>query len=389
MAVNPPPFSQRRSLCRDPIPAEAPRLISSDAASGELAICLRIVRGPLSAREAESILVQYNQLAGANIPMQQFLRWVQDSPEGPAWHAILETGDGAIVGHTSLIPLRATYEGRTFIAAKSEYSFIVEEYRAAKIRGFEKTGRLKNLIYIDELFRHCRSEGWSPLLISTPSVFHRVFRSIACYPVSFPVWECLLVLRPLEAALRTPNLRGWQRAFLCCAGLAQTTLWTPGILPLNREERLHTISMLTHRFDGPASSLSFFQDDESLAWRYPKEEYERFGVKENENLTGDLIVKQGSATRYLRVCQWQLKRESLSAGLIANLVRKARRQGALGVRWAVYDGGEVSTNLVRRLQRFGFVCTRRVRTLLINTADRELLDPLKWNLTDAMFTFDL
>ncbi len=68
---------------------------------------LRIVRGPLQEHENEAILSEYNRLAKAVIPMNEFVHWVQKTPLGPAWHALLETDEKRIVGHTSLIPLAA------------------------------------------------------------------------------------------------------------------------------------------------------------------------------------------------------------------------------------------------------------------------------------------
>jgi hypothetical protein len=346
---------------------------------------LRIVRGPLEPHENQSILSQYNGLASANIPMREFLRWVQESPEGPAWHAILETNDGEIVGHTSLFPFRATHGGRTLVAAKSEYSFIREEFRSSKIRGFEQSGRLKNLIYIDELFRRCRAEGWSPLLISTSSSFHRVFRSIGCYPVHFPVWECLLVLRPYEAGWKTPNLRRWQRVALCGAGIVQSTAWAAGSIFSRKRSDIRLLPAAERTMDHPEQSLSFFQDESSLEWRYMTGQYDRLATEGEGG--ADLIVKQGSTSRYLRVCQWRL--HAGPPALIAKLVEMARRQKALGVRWAVYGEDAESARLVQRLRSLGFLCARRVRTLLINTADQQFLEPTAWNLNDAMFSFDL
>lgn len=283
--------------------------------------------------------------------------------------------------------MRANYGGHSFIAAKSEYSFIREEYRASKIRGFEGSGRLRNLIYVDELFRRCRSEGWSPLLISTSTAFHRVFRSIACYPVKFPLWECLLVLRSGEAGLRTPNLHPWQRVSLWGAGQLQKAFWVPTLLFSGRTEGLRAVP--TGGSDWPQSgqSLAFFQDRDLLAWRYPEGQYER--IAEEAGTGAELIVKHGSANRYLRICQWRLNSGPPTAVLIAKLVQMARRQQALGVRWAVYGEEETSAALVRRLRKFGFLCARRVRTLLINTAQEQFLDAGAWNLTDAMFSFDL
>lgn len=351
------------------------------------ALGLRIVRGPLEPHENDSILSQYNRLASACIPKEEFLRWIQDGPEGPAWHAILEANDGEIVGHTSLIPLRATHDGRSLVAAKSEYSFIREEFRASKIRGFEHTGRLKNLIYIDELFRRCRSEGWGPLLISTSSAFHRVFRSIACYPVNFSLWECLLVLRPREASWRTPNLRRWQRVSLWGAGMVQRAVWTPALVFSGHTNGLRIIPTDESPMGQPGRSLSFFQEQDSLAWRYPGGQYERIAAEAEGG--SDLIVKHGSANRYLRVCQWRMSARPPTNALVARLVWMARQQRALGVRWAVYGEEAGSAALVRRLRNSGFLCARRVRTLLINTPDPRFLDASAWNLTDAMFSFDL
>jgi hypothetical protein len=366
---------------------QVPTSFSQRGSPQESLLNLRIVRGPLKPHENESIISQYNNLAFAAIPIEDYLRWVQGSPEGPAWHAILETQDGDIVGHTSLIPFRATYAGQCFVAAKSEYSFIREEFRASKILGFEKTGKLKNLIYIDELFRQCRLEGWSPLLISTPSGFHRVFRSIACYPVEFPLWECLLVLRPRQAGWKTPNLRRWQRVSLWGVGLAQSAFWGPASLFLSgRPKGLSTLRPDESPMYHPDSSLSFFQDRGSLTWRYPEDQYERITGKANGD--SELVIKCGSANRYLRVCQWNLNSQPPTSALIAKLVQKAWQQQALGVRWAVYGEDAASAELVRRLRNFGFLCARRVRTLLVNTASQEFLDPKAWNLTDSMFSFD-
>jgi len=78
-------------------------------------LSLRTVRGPLQAAEEESILADYNRLTGARIPLGDFRHWVRDSPEGPAWHAILQTDEGRIVGHFSVIPLRAQHGGNNLI----------------------------------------------------------------------------------------------------------------------------------------------------------------------------------------------------------------------------------------------------------------------------------
>jgi len=101
-----------------------------------------------------------------------------------------------------------------------------------------------------------------------------------------------------------------------------------------------------------------------------------------------VIVKNGSPTGYLRVCQWDLEDERPTRALIQRLVRMASEQGAVGVRWSVYGQHHSAMALVRRLRMAGFLCVHRVRTLLINTADSRYLDSQELGLTDAMFCFD-
>jgi hypothetical protein len=96
----------------------------------------RLVNGPLARPANEAILVEYNRLTGARIPISEFEHWVQDAPAGSAWHALLETDDGRIVGHTSLFPFRSKYGDSHLIPAKSEFSVVLEDCRGEKIRGF-------------------------------------------------------------------------------------------------------------------------------------------------------------------------------------------------------------------------------------------------------------
>jgi len=114
---------------------------------------LRIIRGPLEGSENRQILSEYNRLTKARIPLNEFEHWVQKSPAGPAWHAILQTVGGRIVGHTSLIPLKTSFATEQLIPAKSEFSFVHEDFRSAKINGSEK-GRIKFLVIVNELFAH-------------------------------------------------------------------------------------------------------------------------------------------------------------------------------------------------------------------------------------------
>lgn len=347
---------------------------------------LRIVRGPLETRENETILRHYNRLASASIPLEEFVHWVQDGPEGPAWHAILEKDECEIVGHSALIPLRSRSNGKQIIAGKSEYSFILDECRSAKIRGFENLGKPRNAIMVQQLFQRCQAEGLGPLLISTSSVRQRSLAMVGCSAASFPVSECLLILRPWNAARRTPNLQQWQRASLWLAGMFQKTAWRLASMVSRAPREIHDIPVGEGVSKGENEGLCFFEDPAALRWRYVEGQYQQLAF--NGTKGEYLIVKKGSGDRYLRVCQWRLGAEQPTSQVIAKLVEIAEKEKALGVRWAVYGDSKAANDLARRIRKFGFLCARRMRTLLIFSKEQEFLSADKWNLTDAMFSFD-
>lgn len=347
---------------------------------------LRLARSPLKDCENEAILNNYNRLTSSRIPMREFLHWVQSSPEAPAWHAILETDEGEIVGHTSVIPLRGQCNGRRLVAGLSEYTFIHEEFRAAKIRGHEKMARPKNTILIDRLFRHCAAEGWGPFLISTFPGLHRLGPTVGCYPADFPLTECLLILRPWNAARETPNLRSWQRILFWLVGVFQSLVWWLARFFFPHSAAIRSVAMDNSPLPPADSSLFLFGDQESLRWRFPDGQYVRLalGAVDREYV----IFKRGSADRFVRMCQFRMGSGQPTFSLIATLAKVAKEQGALGLRWAVYGNDESAIALIRRLRRFGFLCVPRVRTLLISAKEREFLAADKWTLTDAIFSLD-
>ena len=353
----------------------------------EAKLNLKIVQGPLNPRENEVILSEYNRLTSSQIPMQDFLHWVQNSPAGPSWHGLFQTDQGQIVGHSSLIPLRGRCNGRSMVPAKSEYGFILEEFRTAKIRGFENMPRPRQIILLDQLFRHCRSVGWGPFLISGSRALQRFGPRAECYRVGFPLWECLLVLRPWHASLKTPNISTWQRSLLGGVGVPQAMVWSVlSSLPV-RDTGIRQVPIDDFSSPNAGAYLSFFEDEDSLRWRYSEDQYERLAL----DAAGKeyVIVKRGSPDGYLRICQWRLSSaDKLTYSLIARLVQMARREEALGIRWAVYGDDESASNIARRMRGLGFLTARRVRTLLIQSKEHEFLTPEKWNLNDAMFCFD-
>ncbi len=352
----------------------------------EQKLSLRVVQGPLEPRQNEVILSEYNRLTSSQIPMEDFLHWVQDSPAGPSWHAIFETDEGQIVGHSCLIPLRGHCNGRWQVSAKSEYGFILEPFRTAKVHGFENVSLPRHIILLDQLFRQCRSQGWGPIVISGDRALQRFGVRAECFRVSFPLWECLLVLRPWHAPLETPNLSRWQRGLLGLAGAPQAVAWSVLSSLTTRGGAIRQVPIGEFCPPSTNNALSFFEDGDSLRWRYLEGHYERLAL---DARSGEyVIVKKGSPGSYLRVCQWKLSsNDQLTFAVIARLVRMAQEEKALGVRWAVY-GDEPATKLAHHMRRFGFLTARRVRTLLIQSKEPEFLAPENWNLTDAMFCFD-
>lgn len=347
---------------------------------------LRIVRGPLAPNENEAILSQYNQrIQPPWITMPEFLHWVQDSPEGPACHAIVESDSEGIVGHQCLFPFRANYRERRYVAAKSEYTFLREEFQTARVRGFEDVGKPTHLIGFQQLFQHCQSEGWGPFLISTtPALRRRGFYGFVRR--NFPLWECLLVLRPIDAARETPSLQRWQRSCLLLGGAVQSAAWSPTAFFAPRAKGFQPVRMDDSPLPQRDGLLSFFGDTDSLRWRYSGDDYRRLGL--DAQRADYLIYKEGTPKQYMRVCQWHLDSSALSLSRIAGLVQIAQRDGAMGVRWAIYGEDNAANRvLVDRLRRFGFLCVRRERVLLIKSQEEELLAPENWDLTDAMFSF--
>jgi hypothetical protein len=346
---------------------------------------LRIVRGPLEAHENDQILGHYNRLTQSQIPVEEYLHWVERGPDGPAWHAILENDATKIVGHSALIPMRGHKGAKRVLAGKAEYAFVLEEYQTAKIRGLENLRRPRNAIMIQQLFQHCERE-LGPLLISTNPGSRRSLASGSCASVGFSVSECLLILRPWNAARRTPNLRRWQGALLLFAGVVQWTAWSAMLLISRAARQIRSVPIDSAQLKEATPKVRFFDDEESMKWRYPQAQYERITPAGEPN--SYVIVKKGSPDRYLRVCQWRLGTKAPSFALIARLAEIALEEKAMGVRWAAYAQDAEGQDIPSSLKSLGFLCARRDRTLLIQSTEPVYLSSDTWSLTDSMFSFD-
>jgi hypothetical protein len=347
---------------------------------------MRIVRAPLQDEENRAILEEYNRLTSAHIPLHEFVHWVTKSPGGAAWHAVLETEDGRIVGHTSVFPVCTANREAGLIPAKSEYSFLHEDFRKEKISGYETVGRPAFIILLDRLFQHCQEQGWGPIFASTNEKNQVFTRKVGLRPIEFPLTECLLVLRPGNAAKSTPNLTNWQRTALFAAGLAHGTIWPLAASALSSANGIRQVPVWRESLASEQRLFSFFEDLESLRWRYLDGQYVRFEIQKHP---GDYVIaKRGSCTGYLRVCQSRLSSQKSFLTLFGALVREARKEKALGVRWAVYDGDPAADRLVKQMKRLGFLCARRDRIVMIHKKDEKYLDPALWRINDSLFSFD-
>jgi hypothetical protein len=347
---------------------------------------MRLVRGPLGERDYSAILAEYNRLTLANIPMNEFLRWVQDSPEGPAWHAILETDEGRLVGHTSVLPVRAGFRDRWLMSGMSEYSFVHEDFRKIKIKGMEGVSRPTFIILLDHLFQHCIKQGYEPIFASTNEKNQIFTRKVGLRPAEFPLRECLLTLRPAAAARHTPNLKSKQRAALLAVGIAQRALWTV-LQPFSSKSLgIRAVPIGSETLCLDQARLSFYEEKESLQWRFLPEQYVLYMFEQAPR--DYLIVKRGRADRYLRVCQYRLSLANSARPIVRTLLEQARADHAIGIRWAVYDEGARTEELVAELRGLGFLCARRTRIVMVHKDFAAYLQPSAWKMSDTHFCFD-
>jgi len=347
---------------------------------------MRLVRAPLSEEQYRLILSDYNRLTSAGIPMAEFVRWVRDNPEGPAWHALLETDDGRVVGHTSLLPLRAVLREVYLTAAMSEYSYVHEDFRKTKIRGYETVSRPPFIILLDALFKHCQREGWGPIFASTNEKNQIFTRKVGLRPAQFPLRECLLVLKPRNAARYTPNLSRRRLFSLYVAGLVQTTFWSVKRVFSGFSGRVREVPIGSESLRPQTDRLTFYEERESLQWRYMAEQYAIFAI---DKMPHDYVIaKRGRRDRYLRVCQYRLSSAASVSAVVRTLVERARQDNAMGVRWAVYEDEALSAQIVRSLRLQGFVCARRTRVVMVHKDFPEYLQPAMWRMSDAHFCFD-
>jgi len=347
---------------------------------------MRLVRAPLGDGEYATILAEYNRLTQAGIPMNEFLHWVKESPAGPAWHALLQTEEGRVVGHTSVLPIPARHRESCKVTGMSEYSFLHEDFRREKIRGYENAGKPAFIILLDQLFQHCQKQGWGPIFASTNEKNQVFTRKVGLRPAAFPLKECLLVLKPSGAARHTPNLSNKQRTALYFTGIAQTSFWSVARHFGGRQNGVHVVPTSKEITWPVAERLSFYEEQESMEWRYLASQYICYAIDGRPQ--DYVIAKRGREDRYFRVCQYRLSDACFVNSVVRCLLARTGEDGALGIRWAVYDEGTLSEQIVGRLRRMGFLCVDRVRTVMVHKDFPEYLHPSAWRMSDSHFSLD-
>ena len=213
-------------------------------------------------------------------------------------------------------------------------------------------------------------------------------RMAGAKPVAFPLHECLFILRPLKASRETPNLTPLRRALLFAVGTVQACLALGLRLRLLlRQDALEEVPALEPRATYPKALAAFSREAPFIRWRYPAGPYLRLAPRDRPHW--HLIARRGGPNDYLRICTTNLDSAAFPAGAyLASLLGQARREGALGVRWSIYDQGEPPAEVVAKLRRLGCLCVARSRTILIHTRQKDLLKPEAWQMEDSLVAFE-
>jgi len=348
-------------------------------------LSLSISRGPLDETLYAAILQGYTELAHATVLPRNFRRWTQQSPSGPALHAILTAENGQVAGHCCLFPIPMELDGQRITIAKAEYFFVRSDFRKEAVHGHEKSIKPAAVLLLESLYRCGSQLGWNWYLVSAPEEVAPLHRMAGCRKVAVSLTECLLTFRPWTAAANTPNLGTRQRAALAMAGSLQRIFWA---LPRNSNGGVREVVVDASSNDKQARpGISLSSDVDFLSWRYATSEFHRLRP-ENSSTLG-LIVKSGSSYEYLRVCQSSSDLDKQDTKrVVSALVKMALQEKSLGVRWAVYDDGTSENQLVPLLRKMGFLCIRRERTIYVRRSAAPESKSASWQLQDSLFCFD-
>lgn len=351
---------------------------------------LRVIAGPLSLADRTRILSEYNRLTGTRVSVQQFRRWTEQSPSGPALHALIETKDGRVAGHCALIPFSLQGPAGTVTVAKEHYFFLSAEYRSQPVQNLPESKRSAAALLLEQLHLHASKQGWRSVLACVPPQLERIHDPLGYRPVDFAARDCFFILHPIRAWRAMRNLQLARQASLFAVSAANWA-YASCVSPFQRNrgrvrrsrivDHFGSISRRAPRRISPSDELG------SLRWRYSESSYTPFVV--DDGVEGYVIAAKGTPFAFSRVCQFQLPSLRSIPAIIDLLIRDARASHAIGIRWSVYGNGEEQDRLVAELRKRTFLCIPRNRRILVSSLDAELFTAANWNLSDSLFTFDL
>lgn len=359
------------------------------ASSAPSSLGFRIIAGPLSLADRTRILSEYNRLTGSRVPVQQFRRWTEQSPSGPALHALLETEDGHIAGHCALVPFALQGPGGAVAVAKEHYFFLSEEYRSRPVHGFADSKQSAAALLLGQLHAQASKQGWKSILACVPPQLEPIHDPLGYRPVDFTVRDCFFILHPVRAWRTMHHLPLAKQASLFATSAANWT-YASCVSPLQHIHGLVRRSRIADHSDFFSSRMpqriSLSGERDFLGWRYPESSYSPMVVRNGSD--GYVIAAKGTPFVFARVCQFQVPSLRTIPAIVEKLVRDARASHAVGVRWSVYGNGEEQDRLVAELRKRTFLCIPRHRRILVSSPDSELISQANWNLCDSLFTFD-
>jgi hypothetical protein len=345
---------------------------------------LSLVRAPLDEPTRQTVIREYNRLTGQGVTEGTFRHLTEESPGGPAVHALLRAPDDRVVGHLCAYAYPLCWNGEERIGASGEYLFVHEQFRNQRIRDARYANTAPALALIREVCRYANEElAWDPVLLTARREVSILHQLAGATPMPLELRECLLVLRPWEAFRLAQHVSRRQRVAMLVLGLFQAPLWTLiSLVPWPTRKKLRPVSHpkdFHPREDLPA--LSFSLDSDFLAWRYWDEHHRLFGLSTE---TGSMLAVKTPPRRFLRVLDTNLDLDRVPLfPLVCGLVREARRKKSLGVRWALYRNGGFPKGLLGRLRRLGLVCARRTRMVSVSTRSSDLASAERWQFSDA------
>ncbi len=351
---------------------------------------MRVLSGPLPPALRNTILSEYNRLTGERIAVQDFRRLTEQSPAGPALHALLETNGGRVAAHCCLLPFALKGPGGSMVVAKEHYFFLSEEYRSQAVREFERSKKPAAALLLAKIYEAAFQKSWLPILACAPPQLEPIHDYAGCRSVDFPVRDCYFILHPGRAWQIAHHLRQRTRASFVAASLCNQA-YASCLSPwqyrsgLVRHSRIADDAISTNGHSPRRFSLP--EDPAFLRWRYPDSSYVRLAV--NDGTNAYIIAAKGSPYTYARVCQFRTPSLAAIPSLVEKLIREARASDAVGVRWSIWGDGPEQNQLVSELRKRTFLCVHRIRRLLLSSSDPQFASAGAWNLSDSLFTFDL